>query len=250
VLSDRTDSTVVQNGTDPASGKSSAQAMDGSILKSFLAKTRSFGAGFQGLGTKTAAMEAVFVGDFPVVSVRLDLAFSDEWNRNEDGGYSSTKYPLFMRPPQPGLIHASSLKSNAAGTALPVEAFPQRLASLSSSEIFMSINSPASLLANPVQREALSLPVGAIVIAGRLADAKVSSYLLDVYILMNDETTAKAYKPIVRFLWAAAAGRLFGNALDISSSQLVLEKDIYVARGIEISSSAFRTMLASSLKGF
>jgi len=250
ILADQMSGSVVLDGTDYDSGKSSAQAMDGSVMKSFLAKTRTFGAGFRGLGTKSAAIEAVFVGDFPVVSARLALAFSNEWNRDEDGGYSSTKYQLFIRPPQPGIIHASTSEAVAAPATFPVHAFPERLASLSGSEIFLSINSPASLLANPIQREALSLPISAIVIAGRRAYPWESRYLLDVYILMNDEASARAYKPIVRFLWTAAAGRLFGDAFDISSSQLVLEKDIYVARGIEVSSSAFRTMITSSLKGF
>lgn len=252
LFSDQSVSSGIAAGADRSSGKSSAQTMDTSMLKSFLAKTRTFGAGFRGLGTKAPDMEAVFVGDFPVISVRLALVLNGEWEKAGDGGYSSVKYPLFIRPPQPGVIHAST--SMAAGASLSAEAFPQRLAALSSSEIFLSINSPASLLANPIQREALALPVGAIVIAGRQADVAAptepeSRYLLDVYILMNDEATAKAYKPVVRFLWTAAAGRLFGDNPNISSSQLVLEKDIYVARGIEVSTSAFKAMITSSLVG-
>lgn len=258
MFSGKSDSKALQAGGDQASGQNPDNSMDTSTLKSFFAKTRTFGAGFGGLGTIRPDMEAVFIGDFQVLSVRLALALNGEWERKDDGGYGSAKYPLFIRPPEPGVIHVSTSESAAATAgSLLADVFPRRVAGLSGSEIFLSINSPSSLLANSIQRDAMELPIDAIVITGRQAGLSVQTpragqdarYLLDVYILMNDETTARAYKPIVRFLWTTAADRFFGGVPGISSSQLVLEKDIYVARNIEVGASTFKAMLTSSLAG-
>ena len=258
MFSGRSDSKALQAGGDQASDQNPDNSMDTSTLKSFFAKTRTFGAGFGGLGTIRPDMEAVFIGDFQVLSVRLALAVNGEWERKDDGGYGSAKYPLFIRPPEPGVIHVSTSESAAATAgSLLADVFPRRVAGLSGSEIFLSINSPSSLLANSIQRDAMELPIDAIVITGRQAGLSVQTpragqdarYLLDVYILMNDETTARAYKPIVRFLWTTAADRFFGGVPGISSSQLVLEKDIYVARNIEVGASTFKAMLTSSLAG-
>ena len=258
MFSGRSADKAFQAGVDQTSGQNPDNSMDTSMLKSFFAKTRTFGAGFGGLGTARPDMEAVFIGDFQVLSVRLALALNGEWERRGDGGYSSAKYPLFIRPPEPGVIHASTSESAVVpGSSPPVDAFPRRVAEFSGSDIFLSINSPSSLLAGSIQREAMELPIDAIVITGRQAGLSVQTpragqdarYLLDVYILMNDETTARAYKPIVRFLWTTAADRFFGGVPGISSSQLVLEKDIYVARNIEVGASTFKAMLTSSLAG-
>ena len=258
MFSGRSDSGAPQAGGDRVSGQNRDNGMDTSTLKSFFAKTRTFGAAFEGLGTAKPDMEAVFIGDFQVFSVRFALAVNGEWERKGDGGYGSAKYPLFIRPPEPGVIHVSTSESSAVSSSPhPSDVFPSRVAGLSGSEIFLSINSPSSLLANSIQRDGVGLPIEAIVITGRQAGLSAQPplsgqddpYLLDVLILMNDETSARVYKPIVRFLWTTAADRLFGDVPGISSTQLVLEKDVYAARNIEVGVSTFKAMLTSSLAG-
>lgn len=261
----------------PAKSASSTTT-DTTILDGFLARTKTFGAGMRGIGTPSPAMEAIFVGDFPVVSVKLALAFDGNWGKTIDGGYKSTKYPLYIRAPQPGLIHASSIQAPASlpidhesGSSLTtrladIEAYPASFASLAKSDIFIVANDPSIFFTGSLPLEASSIPIGSIVIAGRrLYDYPPSTlpasqsvpqaspnlpeprYLLDIHIQMKDEATAKAYKPVVKFIWTAAIGKFFGGNLNANASPLGLEKDVYVVRNIETDAAALRTMIRSSL---
>ena len=220
-----------------------------STLKSFFARTRTFGVGIGGIGAKRPSVEAVFVGDFPVLSVRLALATDDAWTREKDGSYRSDKFPLFIRTLQPGVIHASNEKASYAAGA--VEAYPKRAAEFAASDVFVAANEPSAFLAGTMPLEALNLPISAIVMSGTMAPAAAGGgsttarYLLEVRIIMKDEASARAFKPVVRFLWTAAARQLFGAALDVASAPLALEGDVYVVRGIEADALALRSMLTS-----
>ena len=265
-------------GPGQAAKSASSTKTDTAVLEGFLDRTKTFGAGMRGIGTPTPAMEAIFVGDFPVVSVRLALALDGNWGKTSDGGYESLKYPLFIRAPQPGLIHASSTpvpasfpSNNASGSSLTtgfadIVAFPASFAPLAKSDIFIVANDPSIFFAGSLPLEATSIPIGSIVIAGRrlydypqitpqatqtLDQASPTvpepRYLLDIYIQMKDEATAKAYKPVVKFIWTAAIGKFFGGNLNANASPLGLEKDVYVVRNIETDAAALRTMIRSSL---
>lgn len=232
----------------------SPSTMDSSMFRGFLSKTRTFGAGVRGIGSISPAIEAVFIGDFSPISVRLALAFEGNWKRMGDGGYKSAKYPLFIRSPQPGFIHAASTNTPASAGLLEIEAYPRRLAEFSRSDIFISANAPAAFFAGSLPLEASSIPVDAIVVSGRLVQPAApasppleSRYILDVRILMKDEATAKAYRPVVRFLWAAAAGKFFSAKPDIGSMPLTLEKDVYMVKDINVSAGELRTMLIAPL---
>lgn len=221
-------------------------------LKSFFARTRTFGAGIGGIGSKRPSVEAVFIGDFPVLSMRLALASDDAWTREKDGSYRSDKFPLFIRSLQPGVIHASNEKASyVAGAAV---AYPSRAATLASSDVFIAANEPSAFLAGTMPLEALNLPISAIVMSGNMLPSAAGGtppaagrYLLEVRIFMKDEASARAFKPVVRFLWTAAARQIFGAALDAASAPLTLEGDVYVVRGIEADASALRSMLTSPL---
>jgi len=246
---------------DRGSGKS-APAMDTSMLEGFLSKTKTFGAGIRGIGTASPAMEAVFVGDFPVASIRIALTLDGNWQKSAEGGYRSTKYPIFLRPPQPGIVHAASTEVPAGSGLIEIEAYPKRFSDLAASDIFVSANSPTAFFSGLFPMEASSIPVSSVIVTGRrmpagyipmnIAQGKppltaTSRYLLDIRIIMKDEATARAYKPVVKFLWAAAASKLLGEAFDPGSAPLVLENDIYVMRGLEVDADGLRTMLTASL---
>ena len=166
-------------------------------LKSFFARTRTFGVGIGGIGQKRSFVEAVFIGDFPVLSVRLALASDNAWTREKDGSYRSDEYPLFIRTLQPGVIHASNEK--AAYAAGEVEAYPERAAALASSDVFIAANEPSAFLAGTMPLEALNLPVNAIVLSGDMvrpaaSDAQQAArYRLEVRIFMKDEASARAF---------------------------------------------------------
>ena len=245
----------------------SAMPMDTSMLEQFLAKTKTFGAGIRGIGTAAPAMEAVFVGNFPVASIRLALTFDGNWQKTAEGGYKSIKYPIFLRPPQPGLIHAASTEAPASAGSFDIEAYPRRFSDLAASDVFIAANSPAVFFAGSIPIEASSIPVTSIIVTGKriivpyppvkasqektqnAAKGTEPHYLLDIRILMKDEATARAYKPVVRFLWTAAASKLFGESFDPSSVPLALENDIYTMRGIEVDADGLRNMLSAPLLG-
>lgn len=262
-ISPKNGTSTLGQGAKPGSGKS-GPSMDTSMLDGFLAKTRTFGAGIRGIGTASPAMEAVFVGDFPVASIRVALALDGNWQKSPEGGYRSIKYPIFLRPPQPGIIHASSTEVPASAGLAEIEAYPKRFAELAESDLFVSANSPMAFFSGLFPMEASSIPLSSVIVTGRrmpagyvpmkTAQGKPSlvpsaHYLLDIRILMKDEATARAYKPVVKFLWAAAASKLFGEAFDPGSPPLVLENDVYAMRGFEVDADGLRTMLTSSLLG-
>lgn len=237
-----------------ASSRGNSAPMDRSLLDAFLERTWIFGAGLRGLGTAEPEMEAVLIGDFKPLTMRLALAADGDWEKTKDGGFVSTRYPVNLRPLQPGFIHISSRSGPAGSRLLPVEAYPARLSELASSDIFISANDPSIFFSGRMPLEASSLPVTAMVLSGQAREALTQGeqrYVLEVRLVMKDESTAKAFRPIARFLWSAAAASLFGDAIAPGASPLNLEKDIYVARDIELSAADlkrmfFRTWLAAS----
>ena len=249
--SDKADPGTATAGLAASASAPSPATISPSTLKSFFARTRTFGVGIGGIGTKRPSLEAVFVGDFPVLSVRLALASDDAWTREKDGSYRSDKFPLFIRTLQPGVIHASNEKATYAAGA--VEAYPRRAAEFAASDVFIAAIEPSAFLAGTMPLEALNLPISAIVMSGTMVPAAAGGesptarYLLEVRIIMKDEASARAFKPVVRFLWTAAARQLFGAALDVASAPLALEGDVYVVRGIEADAFALRSMLTSPL---
>lgn len=267
-VSQKSDSENSDAVTSGQSGNASLAGMESSMLKGFLAKTGTFGAAIRGIGTSTPAMEAIFIGDFPVLSLRLALAIDGYWQKTGSGGYQSVKYPIFLRPPQPGLIHAATYKTPPDAGLFEIEAYPRRFTGLAKSDIFIAVNTPGTFFAGRLPLEASSIPIGSIIVTGRRiepvilgargtqdASTLISAlpeprYLLDVHILMKDESTAKAYKPVVKFLWTAAAGNIFRGVLDLSVAPMILEKDVYVVRGIEADAAALRAMLTAPLLGY
>lgn len=237
-----------------AGSRSSPATMDRDLLDAFLERTWIFGAGLRGLGTADPEMEAVLIGDFKPFTMKLALAADGAWEKTKDGGYVSTRYSMNLRPLQPGFIHISSRSRPAGNRLLPVEAYPARCAELAASDIFISANDPAVFFSGRMPLEASSLPVTAIVMSGQARETLVEGeqrYLLEVRLVMKDESTARAFRPIARFLWSAAAASLFGGAIAPGASPLNLEKDIYVAKDIEVSAADLkqmflRTWLASS----
>lgn len=237
-----------------ASSRGNSAPMDRSLLDAFLDRTWIFGAGLRGLGTVEPEMEAVLIGDFKPLTMKLALAADGNWEKSKDGGYVSTRYPVKLRPLQPGFIHLSSRTGPAGSRLLPVEAYPARFAGLASSDIFISANDPSIFFSGRMPLEASSLPVTAIVLSGQARETLTQGeqrYVLEVRLVMKDESTARAFRPIARFLWSAAAASLFGDAIAPGASPLNLEKDIYVAKDIELGAADlkrmfFRTWLAAS----
>ncbi|HWR12082.1 MAG TPA: hypothetical protein VN445_09675 [Rectinemataceae bacterium] len=243
-----------------------ATNMDTPMLENFFYRTRTFGAGIRGIGTAAPTMEAVFIGDFPVISVRLAMAVDANWRRMGDGGYRSVNYPIFIRPLQPGVLHAATSVPPPYAGYVDIEAYPKRAADLAQSDIFISANYPSAFFVGSLPMEAASIPIGAIVVTGHFADNTGMSayqvsrngadgtpkgpeprYLIDIHMMMKDEATAKAYRPVVKFLWTAAAGKLFKGSVDLSASPLTLEKDVYMVRNIEMDAATLRTLLVTSL---
>lgn len=244
-------------------GKSSNSTTSTAFIREFLSKTNSFGMGIRDFNTQKLKAEAIFLGQFSPISLRLALTMEGNWERLQEGGYKSTQYPLYLRSPQAGWVHIST--ESAPGMKPEAkQAYPRPMESIASSDIFISINEPRILFAGALPLEASAIPLETVLLAGKLtepnalavqasapasalqADSIFRNYLMDLYIVVKDEATARAYRPVVRFLWAAAASRLFPGRSDISSLALSLEGAVYVVRGITLSRSDIQRMILSS----
>ncbi len=240
---------------------SSDSTIGTSFIKEFLDKTNSFGAGIRGIGGDQPKAEAIFLGRFSPVSLRLALTMEGSWRRLEDGGYKSAQYPLYLRSPQAGWIHLTT-EAGPPPKSEPVQAFPERMRAMASSDIFISINEPKILFSGTLPLEASAIPLETVLLSGFLEHPSalavpasssgagsvtdsMRNYLVELRVVVKDEATAKAYRPVVRFLWAAAAARVFGNRSDIASLPLTLEGAVFVVRGIRLSGEEIRGILST-----
>jgi hypothetical protein len=255
---------LMQNPKAKGGGNSSSSdsTIDTSFIKEFLDKTNSFGAGIRGIGSDQPKAEAIFLGRFSPVSLRLALTMEGSWRRLEDGGYRSAQYPLYLRSPQAGWIHLST-EAGPPPKSEPVQAFPERMRAMASSDIFISINEPKILFSGTLPLEASAIPLETVLLSGflerpsapavpaaspsspGLVTDSMRNYLVELRVVVKDEATAKAYRPVVRFLWAAAVARIFGNRSDIASLPLSLEGAVYVVRGIRLSGEEIRRILST-----
>ena len=241
---------------------SSESTIDGSFIKDFLDKTNAFGAGIRDVGTDQPKAEAIFLGRFSPVSLRLGLTMEGNWRRMDDGGYRSAQYPLFLRSPQFGWIHLTT-ESGPPPKTEAIQAYPLQMKDIASSDVFISINEPRLLYAGALPLEASAIPLQTVILSGSMespialqdpvsgqetaASAEVArNYRFDLSIQVKDEATARAFRPVVRFLWAAAATRVFGSRSDITALPMNLEGSVYVVRGIRLSSSEIRDILKAN----
>jgi hypothetical protein len=181
------------------------------------------------------------------------------WRRLDDGGYKSVQYPLYLRSPQAGWIHLSTEANPPQKAVLPLP-FPEPMKALALSDIFISINDPKILFSGTLPLEASAIPLETVLVSGIIdssgsAAVPVSSsgpgspadalrnYAIELRVVAKDEATARAYRPVIRFLWAATAVRIFGNRGDIAALPLSLEGSVYVVRGIRLSGSEIRDIL-------
>jgi hypothetical protein len=233
--------------------------LDLSSMNDILKRSRTVGCGIRGLGTNSLKMEAVLVGDFMPISLRLGLAFDGSWSRMDDGGYRSVNYPLYLRAPLPGIVQLSSEAKGPTSLAALPPPYPAAFDEISKSDLFISADGQAALRSLPLPMESAALPLRAIAMAGSYTEAfltgkspaspRTAVYSLEVRILMKDEASARSYRPIVRFLWAAAAGKFFGEGSPAGALVPVQEKDSYVIRGIELTSEEFRRIIGTVILG-
>ncbi|MCX7027595.1 MAG: hypothetical protein NT061_08960 [Spirochaetes bacterium] len=244
----------IQGGGKKDEGKVDLSSLDG-ILK----RSRTIGAGIRGLGTNTIKMEAVLIGDFAPLSMRMGLAFDGNWRRMDDGGYQSTKYPLFIRPPSPGIVILSTEAMRPAVTAPSLSPYPAAFDGISRSDLFIAADGPTLLSSFSLPVETAAIPLKGIALAASYTEtflvgkdpaaAQAPTYTVEVRILMKDEASARAYRPVIRFLWVSAANRFFGSGSKAAALSPVQENDSYVVRGIELDSKELRRIIVSALLG-
>ena len=233
--------------------------VDISSFDAILNRSRTLGAGIRGIGTNSINMEAVLVGDFVPITLRMGLAFDGSWKRTQDGGYKSMKYPLFIRPPVPGIVQFSTDAKGPTSNSPSFSSYPHAFDEISRSDLFISANDPTALFSFPLPVESTGLPLKAIALAGNYTEAFLigkdspaqvaSTYSMEVRILMKDEASARAYRPIIRFIWVAAVGRFFGEGSQAASLSPVLEKDSYIVRGIKMDSKELRRIVNAAILG-
>jgi len=232
-----------------------------STLDFALKRSRTFGASLSGLNGSTGSspsLEALMIGDFSSFPIRLGLAFDGRWRRTAECGYDSTEYPLHIRPLSQGIVHVSTEPSPASATQ-HLAAYPDAFESVARSDFFISVNDPSLLLRTPLPFDGSSLPVNALALTGNFSDPFLlgkdsqteakAKYDLELRILMKDETSAKMYRPVVRFIWAALAGRLFGQGNPASTLVPEQEGSIYIVRGIALGTQGLKDLLVAVSQG-
>ncbi|HEY9054769.1 MAG TPA: hypothetical protein VIO60_08115 [Rectinemataceae bacterium] len=245
----------------PSSQGYRPQGLKKSTIDFVLKRSRTFGAGLSGLSGidgSPPSLEALMVGDFSSFPIRLGLALDGGWKRTAEGGYDALEYPIHIRPLSPGIVHVSS--DPAPRSIKPqLPAYPDAFEKVARSDLFISINDPKLLLRTPFPLEGFSLPLRALALSGNFSDPYLlgkdsqteanAKYDLELRILMNDEASARMYRPVARFVWAALATRLLGTKSAAASLIPEQEGPVYVVRGILMGTEALKSLLAAVAQG-
>jgi hypothetical protein len=241
--------------TFPAQGDESNSKFNMDQIMSFLNKATKVGIGLNGIADGKASGEAVVLGDFPVMPIRLALATSGDWIDGKSG-YSNRNAALYLRAPQPGILHFSTLAEQSAQIGSPpVDPLPQRFSGQKSSDILIWINQPAELLGKNLVPDGFDIPIkGILCAASRVDQAGTGAtltgdtvsvkngtqpadplYNTDIYVVMKDAKSAAAYRPVVRFLWTGLVESVFKeNMTSILERPIDLDDDTYVVKGIRL----------------
>lgn len=217
-------------------------------LMDFARRTTSLAMGFSDIGKASAAAELVAVGDFPPAKLRLAISASGGWKKAGQG-YESRFNPLYIRPLEPGVIHLSTRRQESTAlSANRAKPLPERFARLIREDLVFFTDSPGRLLPGGASSENEELPFVSIFATAGISGAG-NGYLLDFHVQMKDEASARTFRPIVRFLWVAAADRVFGGNIDPVLHPLVQEGDCYVSRGIPLSEEVLKDIVLSAAAG-
>jgi len=230
--------------------KEDAGIVDKGMLQSFLSRTARLGIGIDGYETENPKIEAILLGDFPIYSVRFAMATNSEWRKTDNYQYRSTRYPLYVRVVDNGIVRFTTYSNSKSAMPSAISIIPNRFAESYNADITLYISDPKAFLSKMIPMEAASLPIDSILITARKPEnTDEPVYDLDFAIIMKDEATARAYRPIARFFWLALVDKLLGPDSSAKTSSLNLEKDVYSAKGIRISSDDIRALLLDATLG-
>jgi len=182
------------------------------------------------------AFEAAFVGDFPVLRVKLALAFNKDW-RLRKGTWTNARLGLGLAFPRKDLIVLASGSPEAligrlkAGRPGP---FPPSLGELSDRQLACWIPDPFGRLGLALLGERLEIPSDGILIAANLEEGGYSAALA---FQMRDAEAARVYRPAARLAWFALSRFLLPGEAGLASPRFELQGKAIVARDIAISES-------------
>lgn len=224
--------------------------VDKNMLRSFLSRTSKLGVGIAGYDTPNQRIEAILLGDFPVYSVRLAMATNSEWKKAGNSQYRSTRHPLYIQVVDNGIVRFTTYSNYKSALPSTPSIIPMRFSETYNADIAFYISEPKAFLSTMIPLEAAALPIDSILITARKPEGSDEPvYDLDFAIIMKDEATARAYRPIARFFWLALVDKLLGPDSSAKTSSLNLEKDVYSAKGIRISSNDIRALLLDAILG-
>ncbi len=224
--------------------------VDKNMLRSFLSRTSRLGVGIAGYDTANPRIEAILLGDFPVYSVRLAMVTNNEWRKIDNYQYRSTRYPLYIQIVDNGIVRFTTYSNYEKAIPSAPSIIPGRFSESHNADIAFYISEPRAFLSRMIPLEAAALPIDSLLITARKPEGSEEPfYDLDFSIIMKDEATARAYRPIARFFWLALVDKLLGPDSSAKTSSLNLEKDVYSAKGIRISSDDIRALLLDATMG-
>lgn len=220
-------------------------------LDQFLTRMSAAGVGISYEKGGRPVIEAAILGNYAGSSLPMALAMNGDWEKGPSG-YAHRSGELYMANPQPGILKFGTDRgrtrlpsSGEAPEMLPARyaAYGQRPAGAGSAgsaaasastqpDLRVWIGNPGRHLGGAAFGEPLTLPVEGIFISATRQTA--DSYVADIILQAKDEAQARTFRPVIRFLWAAAADRIFGSGTS-SLYALNQEGDSYRVRNMVVS---------------
>lgn len=239
-------------------------------LDQFLSRMSSVGVGISYEPGGRPLLEAAILGTYSGPSLPVALALNGDW-RKEQGGYAHRSGELYLSNPTPGVLKlgtdrarsrlpdsgaeirmlpsryaqavapapatggAAPAPASGSATPAPTSGSTAPAVSRAQPDLAVWIRNPGRQLGAATFGEPLHIPVEGIYIAATRQTA--DEYIADITFQAKDEAQARTYRPIVRFLWVAAADRIFGSGTS-SLYSLNLEADSFRVRGMVVSMSS------------
>lgn len=240
--------------------------VDRKSIDSILERARSCGLGLRWDDGGLAELEGAIVGNYSAGSLPVAFAMNGDW-RKEDGSYIYKDSPLRVSSPLPGVIklgtspaamktpfQGAAGATRAAGEsgapkpglaspgpASPGRTIPPRYSEKASRDFALWLDSPSEVLGKTFLGETFSLPVTGMLVSASRETGDL--YVATIIFQLRDESQARTYRPIMRFLWTAVADRIFGQGT-ASFNALTQEDDSYVVRHMTVSLDSLAAILA------
>ncbi len=202
-----------------------------------------------------AALEAVFIGDYPFRMAGLVLGSQPGWKKDGEA-FANAATGIRAAVPGPSVMLATTgdYKQLLAQVRTPPGSpIPRRLEAFASKQLLVWVPDPFKGLASVFVGESMNVPAQGLLIsatrkaapagAPALAGAE-RAYVLTVAFAMSDAGTARIFRPAFRLAWYVIAKSLLSEEADSALAlKFALDGELYWASGLELKESTLAAAL-------